>query len=109
MNMDILGLMKNMRYISSLYQQINSLLNYPWQNITVSNCPVQNMTDAKLKRQAETCWNQKYKVGYMFTSYLVFVQIDIYPFLFGKQAKWPQFGGTDQENSIVTACIAIWK
>ena len=50
-NMDILGLMKNRRYISALNKQINSVRNCPGQNMTVSNCPVQNMTDAKRKRR----------------------------------------------------------
>lgn len=51
MNIDILGLMKNRRYISALNQQINSVRNCPGQNMTVSNCPMQNMTDAKRKRR----------------------------------------------------------
>src|SRR6266511_2865058 len=84
-NMDILGLMKNRRYISALYQQINSVRNCPRQNMTVSNCPVQNVPNAKRKRLAETCLNRKYKAGYMFTSCLIFVQTDVCPLLFGKQ------------------------
>ena len=38
------------RYISVLNQQINSVWNCPGQNITVSDCPVQNMTDVKRNR-----------------------------------------------------------
>lgn len=83
--------MKNRRHISALYQQINSISNFPVQNMTVSNCPVQNMTDARRKRLADTWLNRKYMVDYMLTSCLIFVQTDVCSLLFGKQTQGPQF------------------
>ena len=50
------------------------------------------------------------KVGYMFTSCLIFVQTEMsaHCYLANKQSV-RNFGWTAQENSIVTACSAIWK